>query len=128
MSKINELKSQIEKALFNPPEAQQMLNELRMENLHLRQKNGDIELFKTINPALVERVWKTLKISEIVSKNSNELKKLGLTNQQLITQAQKLVAGAEENPNDLINNPIEGFAKEGFLEIEVFKKNKATRN
>jgi len=128
MSKFKQLKSEIERTLFNPPNHKQMLNELRMENLRLRQKNGNIELFKTINPALVERVWKTLKISQIVGNNSKELGELGISTQQLMAQAQGLVLGAEQNPNNLLNNPIEGFVNGDFLEIEIFKKAKMTQN
>jgi len=128
MSKINKLKSQIKAALFNPPESDQMLNELRMENLRLRQKNGDIELFKTINPTLVEKVWKTLKISKIVNSNQTELKELGLDDQELLTQAQRLVAGPQDGAADLVGSPIEGFVREGFLEIEIFKKDKLSIN
>jgi hypothetical protein len=129
MSKIKQLKSEIERALFYPPDHKQMLNELRMENLRLRQKNGNIELFKTINPALVERVWKTLKISQIVGNNSKELGELGISTQQLMAQAHSLVLGAEQNlNNNLLSNPIEGFANGDFLEIEIFKKAKTTQN
>jgi|GEM_PF-1415191 len=128
MSKMKQLKLEIEKALFEPPEVSQMLSELRMENLHLRQSKGDIKMFKNINPALIEKIWKTVKISKLVNSNLKVLGGLGISSRELNSQVRGLVRSMTENTSGGLTNPIEGFVGEGFLEIEIFKKGKTIQN
>ena len=128
MSKIKEIKKEIQKTLSSPPALKQMVNELRMHNVFLRQKDGDIDLFSVVNRNLVEKVWKTIRLNELLSQNDREFKKLGLNRENLDAQKQNLI----EKVNGLFmspsQNPVEGFVKEGFLEFEVFKNKRNSKN
>jgi len=118
--KIKEIKNAIESALSNPPPIKQMLGELRLNNVLIKQREGDINIFSSINNNLIEKVWKSMKVNQIIAKESAELEKLGLHKGAILRQ-RLLLLEKIENSEPPHKHPLEGFVSEGFLELEVFK-------
>lgn len=123
----NNLRSLFE-TLNNPPPHQEMLMELKMNNMLLKQKSGDIELFKLAYSSVLEKVWRSYKINLFLYEYMNKLIEMGLNEEKL--EEQKYLIG-EELDRQMISGESEamdGFFKEGFLEIEVFRKQQRVKN
>ena len=128
MSKSFQIKTEIEQILLNPPPTKNMLQELRLNNVLVRRRAGNIELFAAINHNLIEKVWKAFKMQTLLEKNSEELKKIGL-NPQTIIENQNLLANSFGHfLNQPHQNLIEGYAKDGTLELEVFRYDDSKQN
>jgi len=115
MKKNNEVRQEIEKILKNPPPIKLMLQELRFNNVYLKNVSGDVGLFEVVNNNLIERVWRSYKISTLAQENEEEVEKLGID----------LGVVNEVLPNQ---NPVEGFVKTGTLNIEVFRQDHTNIN
>jgi len=127
MQKTSGLKKQIEQILLSPPSLKLMLQELRLNNVLLRKRAGNIELFGIINPSLVERVWRAFKINNLLDENKEGLKNMGL-NPKTISPDSVFADQVNQIFNFSNQNPIEGFAKKGGLELEVFREENLNKN
>lgn len=121
MRKTNKLKQQIDNILTSSKSPNQMLEELNFNKVAIRQIGGNINMLKTLNNKLVEKIWRSLKLVEFLSNSKKELKKLGVS-QSVIKNHYQLM-----NQFDL-NNLTEEPTDEKYLEIEVFSEPKLTVN
>ncbi len=114
------LKKKIEQILNNPPTYEEMIIDLRMNNVLIKQKAGDLSLLKSIDKSLLEKVWKSYKITNLIEQNSKKLKTLGVSSRAVQKQTQSLSRQLYKEVDKISNGPIEGFLEGGFLELEVF--------
>ncbi len=128
MLEAKNLKKEIKDVLLNPPPLEKMLLDIKMTRVSLKQKGGDIGLFRTINKNLVEKIWKTLKMKALIKKNAQKLKELGFSETAARKHVRLLLKEVDNHINLENNHPIEGFAEGGFLELEVLREKKKIRH
>lgn len=69
-----------------------------------------------------------MKIYLLLEKNTKEFKKIGLNSKNLSAQRETLIERVNNILNNPHQNPVEGFVKDGFIELEVFKTTKQSKN
>lgn len=122
------LKERIHEILTHPPHYEEMIRDLKMNNVVVRRRGGNIELFKTVNKNLLERVWKSYKMNSLIDDNAFALEEIGIDGEALQKAVRYSLNDLGEEVNKNLQSPIDGFADEGFLEIEVFKLEHKLKN
>lgn len=117
-----EIKKKIEEILKNPPSYKEMTTDLRMGNVLIRQRSGDLSLLKSIDKNLLERIWKSYKITSLINQNTQKLKKMGVAPRFVQKQIKSFSRQFFQEVDKTLTNPIEGTFRGGFLELEVFNK------
>lgn len=132
MLKKQELKKEIEEVLFQSVSTKEMLLEIALNNILIKQKSGNIELFRFINQKLIEKVWRAYKTQTVLEKNIRYLNKIGLSSRKIIQNQELFFSqlgrvfgpvfqSRDENKNTNQNN-------DDFLEIEIFRINNTNVN
>ena len=124
MIELEKIKKEIQIIFSAPPPLKEMLQDLKMNNLELRQKHGDIELLNQINRHLIYKTWKVLKVTNLMEKH----KRLFNQNQSFYNAVQKQLEQELDIWDKGIPHHLEGYFKEGRLELEIFKKKKIIKN
>jgi len=128
MFELGKLKKDIQNILSANVGLEQMLLDLKMNNIYIKQKAGNIEIFKVVNKNLIEKVWKSMSIKKIVDRVRPDLLSMGIKKNTVDQQINKLLLETSLSRGHESTYPIEGIAKEGFVEIEVFKIKEKTKN
>lgn len=128
MLQIKDLRKEIQNILNASVGIKQMLLDLKMNNIYLRQKGGNINVFKVINKNLIEQVWKSMRINMLVEEIKPRLIEVGINEKLLNRQINELILRVGSGQGQKNNYPIEGSANEGFVEIEVFKIKEKNKN
>lgn len=121
MNKFKEIKKELEQIIFKIPPIEQMINDIEMNPVYLKQKQGDVESLYKANKDVVERIWKTLKTKELIDKKSRELKNSGLSERvinEFFNEVLVLVG----------NNKVGSDGGKVYLELEVYKTKKQSPN
>jgi len=124
MNELEKIRKEIKTVLSAPPPLKEMLLDLKMNNLELRQKHGDIDLLNQINKSLIYKTWKVLKVTNLIEKH----KKLFKQNQSFYNDVQKQLEQEFDTWDKETPYHLEGNFKEGRLEIEIFKRKKIIKN
>lgn len=118
---------EIEKILKGLPSREQMMRDLTMGNVVVRHKDGDMAVVKSLDPQLLEKVWKIYQLRLLIHSNVLCLEKDGVRPTHFTEHISKLF---EELEYDIHSFSVQNdsISQGGFVELEVFKQKKPPIN
>ncbi len=114
-------------SLKNPPTHEEMFLDIKMNNLSIKQRSGDIDVLRIADRNVLEKLWKSNKITIFISNQRLKLEKMGLDHGKIEEHVNTMYEELEQEMVQ-IKTPMDGFLSEGVLELEVFKKHKRVKN
>jgi len=121
-------KNEILEIINNPPTYEDMVSDLRMHNVQVSHKAGDIDAFLVTDKHIIERVWKSYKINSVLEKQIHNLRTIGIKSNAVYQNIQSFLKEIETDMGTGGEGPIEGFFEDGYVEFEIFNPQRKTRN
>src|SRR3989338_5784871 len=114
------VKRTIIEIINNPPTYEDMLADLRMHNVRVLHKSGDIASLPIVDKDVVERVWKSYKVNSVLEERVQLLKIVGIKSSVIYQNVRNYLKDLELDINGLAGNLVEDFFDNNYIEFEIY--------
>ena len=122
------VKRTIIEIINNPPTYEDMLADLRMHNVRVLHKSGDIASLPIVDKDVVERVWKSYKVNSVLEERVQLLKIVGIKSSVIYQNVRNYLKDLELDINGLAGNLVEDFFDNNYIEFEIYNPVRKTKN
>lgn len=126
--KEKNLNNQVEDILKMTISTKEVMEDIKMNRIVIKNTYGNIELLKTFSSELATKIWKTQRIEKLLLEKTEELTKLGIKKQTLLKKKRQFLRQIGKDVFDVSSLEKDSMLTNDTLELEVARKRKLKTN